>query len=221
MSAYLDNAATTRCMPEAAALMQKVLTEDFGNPSSLHTKGMEAEQYLKDARKIIAKSLKAQEKEIYFTEASIGTWNYSFDACLINDFRDIFLGTLSRFGKGVTLWNLMLDDKHKPYRPGGCGTCWGAVTLNSNDHSLVRNSHYYNVAHCSKVLKPGAVRLGTSGYSAAGLTYLWFRNPDGSQAVLFLNESSEQVMVNLVSGKVSVPCKVPAKSIQSVIWTEK
>lgn len=67
MSAYLDNAATTRCLPEAAELMAKVLTEDYGNPSSLHTKGMEAEQYLKDARKIIAKSLKAEEKEIVFT----------------------------------------------------------------------------------------------------------------------------------------------------------
>lgn len=163
----------------------------------------------------------APDKDIYFTEASIGTWNYNFEACLINDFRDIFMGTLSRYGKGVTLWNLMLDDEHKPYRPGGCGTCWGAVTLSSKNHTLVRNSHYYNVAHCSKVLQPGAVRIGTSGYTTDGLSYLWFRNPDGSQAVLFLNESSEQVMVNLVSGKVSVPCKVPAKSIQSVIWTEK
>ena len=66
-SAYLDNAATTQCLPEAAELVKKVLTEDFGNPSSLHTKGMEAEQYLKDARKTIAKSLKAEEKEIVFT----------------------------------------------------------------------------------------------------------------------------------------------------------
>ena len=85
------------------------------------------------------------------------------------------MGTLSRMGKGVTLWNLMLDDAHKPYRPGGCSTCWGAVTLSSQDHSykaVVRNSHYYNVAHCSKVLHPGAVRIGTSGYTTSGLSYL-------------------------------------------------
>ena len=165
----------------------------------------------------------APGKDIYFTEASIGNWNYSFDGCLISDFRDIFLGTLSRYGKGVTLWNLMLDDEHKPYRPGGCDTCWGGVTISHTDHSLkgiTRNSHYYNVAQCSKVLEPGAVRLGTSGYSASGLTYLWFRNPDGSYAVLFLNESNAQVQVNLVTDKVSVPCKVPARSIQSVRWEE-
>jgi O-Glycosyl hydrolase len=161
------------------------------------------------------------DKDIYFTEASIGTWNYSFEGCLINDFRDIFLGTLGRFGKGVTLWNLMLDSERKPFRPGGCSTCFGAVTLSAKDHkSITRNSHYYNVAHCSKVLLPGAVRLGTKGYETSGLTYQWYRNPDGSQALLLLNEGSSEVMVNFVTDKHSVACKVPAKAIQSVRWKE-
>ena len=161
------------------------------------------------------------DKDIYFTEASIGTWNYSFDGCLINDFRDIFLGTLSRYGKGVTLWNLMLDSERNPYRPGGCSTCFGAVTLSVKDHkTITRNSHYYNVAHCSKVLQPGAVRLGTKGYETSGLTYQWYRNPDGSQALLILNEGSSEAMVNFVSDRYSVSCKVPAKAIQSVCWEE-
>ena len=161
------------------------------------------------------------DKEIFFTEASIGTWNYSFDGCLINDFRDIFLGTLGRFGKGVTLWNLMLDDERKPFRPGGCSTCFGAVTLSTSDHkSLTRNSHYYNVAHCSKVLAPGAVRQGTKGYETAGLTYQWYRNPDGSQALLLLNEGSTDALVNFVTDKHSLACKVPAKAIQSIRWEE-
>ena len=67
MEAYLDNSATTRCSEKAAEIMMKVLTEDYGNPSSLHRKGMEGEQYLKDARKKIAKTLKCNEKEIVFT----------------------------------------------------------------------------------------------------------------------------------------------------------
>ena len=161
------------------------------------------------------------DKDIYFTEASIGTWNYSFDGCLINDFRDIFLGTLGRYGKGVTLWNLMLDDQRKPYRPGGCSTCFGAVTLSTTDHkSLVRNSHWYNVAHCSKVLQPGAVRLGTKGYENTGLTYQWYRNPDGSQALLLLNEGTSPAMVNFISDRYALSCKVPAKAIQSIRWKE-
>lgn len=67
MEAYLDNSATTACNPKAAELMVRLLSEDFGNPSSLHTKGMIAEQYLTEAKKKIAKVLKVQEKEIFFT----------------------------------------------------------------------------------------------------------------------------------------------------------
>lgn len=67
MEAYLDNSATTRCSTQAARMMQKVLTEDYGNPSSLHNRGMEAERYITDARKKIAHTIKAQEKEIVFT----------------------------------------------------------------------------------------------------------------------------------------------------------
>ena len=163
------------------------------------------------------------DKDIFFTEASIGSWGYTFEGCLINDFRDIFLGTLGRFGKGVTLWNLLLDSDGKPYRPGGCSTCFGALTLSAKDHSLqgiVRNSHYYDVAHCSKVLAPGAVRLGTSGYTPDMVTYQWYRNPDGSYAVIALNEGSAEVRINFVTEKASVPCKLPAKSVFSVTWKE-
>lgn len=67
MEAYLDNSATTRCSREAAELMMKLLTQDYGNPSSMHNMGVIAENYMNDARKKIARTLKVQEKEIYFT----------------------------------------------------------------------------------------------------------------------------------------------------------
>lgn len=67
MEAYLDNSATTRCSDKVAELMMKLLLEDYGNPSSLHMKGVIAEKYINEAKKQIAKTLKAQEKEIVFT----------------------------------------------------------------------------------------------------------------------------------------------------------
>lgn len=67
MKAYLDNAATTKCSDRAVDLMIKILSEDYGNPSSLHSMGADAEIYLKEARKKIAKTIKADEKEILFT----------------------------------------------------------------------------------------------------------------------------------------------------------
>ena len=64
---YLDNSATTRCLPSVATLMTKIMCEDYGNPSSMHRKGMEAEKYIKWSKEIIARNLKVQEKEILFT----------------------------------------------------------------------------------------------------------------------------------------------------------
>lgn len=67
MEAYLDNAATTRVFDSVKDIMIETLTSDFGNPSSMHKKGIEAEKYVKNAKEIIAKSLKVDAKEIFFT----------------------------------------------------------------------------------------------------------------------------------------------------------
>lgn len=67
MEAYLDNSATTRCYEEVRDIVVKTMMEDYGNPSAMHLKGVEAEKYVKDAAKKIAATLKVQEKEIYFT----------------------------------------------------------------------------------------------------------------------------------------------------------
>jgi len=67
MEVYLDNSATTRSYDSVQKIVSRVMCEDYGNPSSMHRKGVEAEKYIKDAKEIIAKSLKVQEKEIFFT----------------------------------------------------------------------------------------------------------------------------------------------------------
>ena len=67
MECYLDNSATTAADAEVAELMMKIMTEDYGNPASLHRKGFEAEKYIRDARDIFAGLLKCRESEIYFT----------------------------------------------------------------------------------------------------------------------------------------------------------
>lgn len=67
MEVYLDNSATTACFEEVAQLMHRILCEDYGNPSSLHHKGVEAEVYLRYADETFAKLLKVNEKEIFFT----------------------------------------------------------------------------------------------------------------------------------------------------------
>jgi len=162
---------------------------------------------------------KAPEKEIFFTEASIGTWNYDYAKCLITDFRDIFMNTLARGNQGVTLWNLMLDENKGPNRPGGCQTCFGAVTLDSSSKTVTsRQSHYYNIAHASKVIKPGAVRTGCSGYTQSGLMYQSYLNPDGTHAVIVCNESDTSTSLVFKDGQHSVKCGIPGQALVSIIW---
>lgn len=67
MECYLDNSATTKCLDCVADLMAGIMREDYGNPSSLHRKGVQAEGYLRYAKDVIAKNLKVEPKEIFFT----------------------------------------------------------------------------------------------------------------------------------------------------------
>ncbi len=67
MQAYLDNSATTKCSERAKNKMLQTLLADYGNPSSLHMMGVDAERYVKEAQEKIAKTLKAEPKEIIFT----------------------------------------------------------------------------------------------------------------------------------------------------------
>lgn len=64
---YLDNSATTQAYESVGEVVKKVMCEDYGNPSSMHTKGVEAEKYIKEAKETLAKLWKVQEKEIFFT----------------------------------------------------------------------------------------------------------------------------------------------------------
>lgn len=81
MEIYLDNAATTRVYPEVAETVKRIMCEDYGNPSSMHTKGAEAERIIKKAAEDIAGILKVKPKEIYFTSGGTESNNWALIGC--------------------------------------------------------------------------------------------------------------------------------------------
>ena len=83
MKVYLDNAATTRPYKTVVDKMNKVLEEDYGNPSSMHTKGYDAEKYIKESREIISKNLKVDPKEIFFTSGGTESNNTALIGCAL------------------------------------------------------------------------------------------------------------------------------------------
>ena len=81
MEAYLDNSATTRCLEEVTDKMVHIMREDYGNPSSMHMRGVEAEKYIKEAKAFFASNLKVNEKEIYFTSGGTESNNLALIGC--------------------------------------------------------------------------------------------------------------------------------------------
>ena len=87
MEVYLDNSATTRTFPEVAELMTKIMCEDYGNPSSLHMKGVEAEKYLRYAKETLARILKVEERELLFTSGGTESDNMALIGCALANCR--------------------------------------------------------------------------------------------------------------------------------------
>ena len=81
MEVYLDNSATTKCYEEVGEIVAKVMCEDYGNPSSMHKKGVDAEKYVKTSKETLAKLLKVQEKELYYTSGGTESDNLALIGC--------------------------------------------------------------------------------------------------------------------------------------------
>lgn len=163
----------------------------------------------------------APEKNLYFTEASIGDWNNGGDlsVSLLSETRYTFFEPASRWCKAVIVWNFMLDDKRGPHGgAGACNTCFGAVDVSSKDYTtLTKRSHYYAIGHFSKVIKTDATRIGTTGYTPTNTYVLAAENTDNNYGVVLINEGTEsQKMIVEVSEK-WVELMLPPKSVTSCI----
>lgn len=161
------------------------------------------------------------DKELLFTEASIGEWNdgRNLQARLIDDMVYLGLKNVQNWCKGVIVWNLMLDSERGPNREKGCRSCYGAVDIDkSNYKTITRNSHYYIIAHLAKVVKPGAVRIESKGSKTPELEYCAFQNPDGSIAFVVTNSSKQPQNITLHDGKKYISHILPAEAVASFCW---
>lgn len=87
MEIYLDNSATTKAFDSVIHMVAKTMQEDYGNPSSMHRKGVEAEKYIKYAKDVIARNLKINEKEIIFTSGGTESDNLALIGCALANYR--------------------------------------------------------------------------------------------------------------------------------------
>lgn len=208
------------------------IADQKGYPMNIYDAGIDSEMvagaayhnYGGDKSELLKVQSRYPEREMVFTETSIGTWNdgHNLEKRLIDDMREVALGTVNNGCKAVIVWNLMLDSERGPNREGGCQTCYGAVDIDISDYSTItRNSHYYIISHLSSVVKPGAVRIGTSGLSDPGIIHSAFENSDGTYAVVLLNSAPDSKSITLDDGNKHFTYEVPAGSVASYQWKKQ
>ena len=165
---------------------------------------------------------KAPDKEVIFTETSIGTWNdgRNLASRLLTDMKNLVYNTVIRQSKAVMVWNFMLDLNRGPNLDGGCQTCFGAVDIDQNDyHTLSYNSHYFVMAHASLAAKPGARRIAaTISNGSSDVSYVAFQNPDGSYGAIVFNQGSSSLQMSMGATSTAIArFNVPSKSIVTVV----
>ncbi|AIQ50426.1 glycoside hydrolase family 30 protein [Paenibacillus sp. FSL R7-0331] len=120
------------------------------------------------------------------------------------------IGDLNAWTEGYLDWNLVLDETGGPNHVGNF--CDAPIIADTVTDELHYNSSYYYIGHFSKYIAPGAVRIGLES-AIDGILSTAFRNPDGSIAVVLMNESDEARSVTLGLGSELAVCQLPPHSI--------
>jgi glucosylceramidase len=99
---------------------------------------------------------------------------------------NLTVGAVRNWAKTVITWNLALDPSGGPHN-GGCGTCFGVVTIDPATGKATPTADYYVLGHVTRFVRPGAVRIGSTT-GAGTVQDVAFRNPDGSVVLLAVND---------------------------------
>jgi glucosylceramidase len=152
------------------------------------------------------------DKNLYFTEQWTGA-NGSFDGDLKWHVKNVIIGTVKNWGKVALEWNLANDGGYNPHTPGGCTECKGAITL---DGTIVRNVSYYIIAHASKFVPPGSVRIEST--NIASVFNAVFKTPDGKKVMITVNDATTAVTFNIrYKGKIAKPT-LAAGAVATYVW---
>ena len=134
------------------------------------------------------------DKNIYFTEQWIGAPG-NLEGDMPWHIKNLIIGATRNWAKTVLEWNLTSNPELTPHTDrGGCDRCLGAITVSGD--SVVRNPAYYVIAHASKLVEPGSVRIDSNVYE--GLPNVAFLRPDGKKVLIALNESQKPISFQIV-----------------------
>lgn len=152
------------------------------------------------------------DKNIYFTEQYTSSTG-DFGGDLNWHLKNLIIGATRNWSRNVLEWNLANNAGMGPHTMGGCSTCLGALTINTN---ITRNVSYYIIAHASKFVRPGSVRINSN--LAGSLQNVAFQRPDGKKVLIVLNDSGDSQSFNIRYKDKIVTTALGGGSVATFVW---
>jgi glucosylceramidase len=152
------------------------------------------------------------DKNLYFTEqytASTG----DFGGDLKWHLKNVIIGSMRNWSKLAMEWNLANDPNFNPHTPGGCTTCKGALTIGG---SVTRNVAYYIIAHASRFVPPGSVRIASNITGA--LNTVAFQTPDGKKVLIVENDGGNATTFNIHFNGMMAATTLAGGSVGTYVW---
>lgn len=153
-------------------------------------------------------------KNVYFTEQWTSSTG-SFNGDLKWHLKNVIIGSMRNWSKNALEWNLANNINFGPHTDGGCTECKGALTINGSD-SFQRNVAYYVIAHASKFVPTGSVRIGSN--ISGNLQNVAFITPSGSKVLIVENDGSGTEFFNIKFKDKWVAMSLDAGSVGTYTW---
>lgn len=151
-------------------------------------------------------------KNIYFTEQYTSS-DGNFAGDLKWHLKNVIIGSMRNWSRNALEWNLASDPYFAIHTPGGCTTCKGAVTIISG---YTRNVGYYIVAHASKFVPAGSVRIASN--ISGSLNNVAFQRPDGKKVLVVENDDSNSQTFNINSNGKRVTVTLEGGAVGTFVW---
>lgn len=152
------------------------------------------------------------DKNVYFTEQWIGSpGNFAGDVAW--HVKNLVIGASRNWCKTVLEWNLAADPQQKPHTEGGCTECLGALTIGE---TIKRNPAYYIIAHASKFVRTGSVRVASN--TTMSLSNVAFKTPTGKLVLIVLNESKQPQNFTIRFHNKQIATMLDGNSLATYVW---
>lgn len=155
------------------------------------------------------------DKQLYFTEQMVIERDNTPSTNVASPVRRLFIGATRNWSRNVLEWNLAADVNNQPHTDrGGCPMCQGAITIDKDNYT--RNIAYYAMAHASKFVRPGSVRVASNNLET--LPNVAFVTPKGKKVLIVTNNGADTQAFNIQYKDKTLAASLAKGSVGTYVW---